>query len=56
MVKKDKLIISITLGIICALLVAGISLQFQTVEQQEITGVRALREDELRARNCHAKG
>ena len=45
--KKDKIIISITIGFVCIILVAIILAQFKTVEKTDIAGIKTAREEEL---------
>lgn len=45
--KKDKIIISITIGIVCVILVTVILVQFKTVEKTDIAGIETAREEEL---------
>lgn len=46
--KKDKLAMSIIIGIVCIILVAVMYAQFRTIEETDITGIEAAREEELR--------
>lgn len=46
--NKEKLVMSITIGIVCMLLMAVMFAQFRTVEQTDITGIETAREEELR--------
>lgn len=46
--RKEKLIVSISIGIICIILIAVIFAQFKTVEEADITGISTAREDELK--------
>lgn len=45
--KNQKLFIAIIIGIMCAILMAVMFAQFKTIEQTNITGIEAAREDEL---------
>lgn len=45
--KRDKIIISITIGIVCIILVSVILVQFKTVEKTDIAGIETAREEEL---------
>ena len=45
--KRDKIIISITIGIVCAILIAVMLVQFKTVDKTDITGIETAREEEL---------
>ena len=45
--KRDKIIISITIGFVCVILVAVILVQFKTVEETDIAGIETAREEEL---------
>ena len=45
--KRDKIVISIIIGIVCTILVAVILVQFKTVEETDITGIETAREEEL---------
>lgn len=46
--KKDKLVMTITIGIMCLILVTIMFIQFRTVEKTDISGVEEMRETELR--------
>lgn len=46
--ERDKLIMTITIGIMCIILVAFIFVQFRTVEKTDISGIEEMRETELR--------
>lgn len=46
--RKDKLIMTITIGIMCVILMTIIFIQFRTVEKTDISGVEEMRETELR--------
>lgn len=46
--KKDKLIVNISISIVCIILIAVIFAQFKTVEEADITGITTAREEELR--------
>lgn len=45
--KKDKIIMSIIIGIICIILITVMFAQFKTVEETDITGIETARETEL---------
>lgn len=47
--RKDKNVISITIGLVCTILIAVMFAQFKTIEQTDIVGIETAREDELRA-------
>lgn len=46
--KKDKLVMTITIGIMCFILVTIMFIQFRTVEKTDISGIEEMRETELR--------
>lgn len=46
--KKDKIAMSVTICLVCILLVAVMFAQFKTVEETDITGIEVAREEELR--------
>lgn len=46
--RKDKLVMTITIGIMCVILMTIIFIQFRTVEKTDISGVEEMRETELR--------
>lgn len=46
--KKEKTIISITIGLICFIIVYVMMIQFKTVRQTDISGIEYMRETELR--------
>lgn len=46
--RNEKIVMSITIGIVCALLVSVIFMQFRTIEETDITGIETAREEELR--------
>lgn len=46
--KKEKIVMSVTIAAVCILLVAVMSAQFRTVEETDITGIETAREEELR--------
>lgn len=48
MEQKEKLTISITIGIICFILTAVLFVQFRTINQTDINSLERMREDELR--------
>ena len=45
--KRDKVIMSIIIGLICVILVAVMLTQFKIVEETDITGIQTAREEEL---------
>jgi len=47
-IEKDKLIMTITIGIMCVIFVAFLFVQFRTVEKTDISGIEEMRETELR--------
>lgn len=46
--KKDKMVMSVIISIVCILLVAVMFAQFRTIEETDITGIETAREEELR--------
>lgn len=46
--KKEKIVMSVIIGMVCILLVAVMFAQFRTVEETDITGIETAREEELR--------
>ena len=46
--KKGKMTITVTIGLICIILSAVIFVQFKTINQTDITSLENMREDELR--------
>lgn len=46
--KKGKITITITIGLMCLILTAVIFVQFKTINQTDITSLENMREDELR--------
>ena len=46
--KKEKITISITIGIVCFLLILTIFMQFKVVYQTDITSIDTMREDDLK--------
>lgn len=46
--KKEKMVMSVTIGIVCILLIAVMFAQFKTIEETDITGIETAREEELR--------
>ncbi|MCI8362331.1 MAG: DUF881 domain-containing protein [Clostridia bacterium] len=46
--KNEKMVMSITIGILCVLLVSVMFAQFRTIEETDITGIENAREEELR--------
>ncbi|MCI8700175.1 MAG: DUF881 domain-containing protein [Clostridia bacterium] len=47
--KKEKIIITITVGIVCLLLVMTMFMQFKVVNQTDITSIETMTESELRS-------
>lgn len=45
--KKDKIMMSVIIGIICVILITVMFAQFKTVEETDITGIETAREAEL---------
>lgn len=46
--KRDKIVMSIIIGLVCVVLIAIMFAQFKTIEQTDITGIETAREDELK--------
>lgn len=46
--KKEKIVMSITISLVCILLTAVMFAQFKTIEKTDITGIEVAREEELR--------
>ena len=46
--KKGKLTMTITIGLMCLILSTVIFVQFKTINQTDITSLENMREDELR--------
>ena len=46
--NKEKIVMSITIGVVCILLISVMFAQFKTVEETDITGIETAREEELR--------
>ena len=46
--KKEKIVMSVIIGMVCILLVAVMFAQFRTIEETDITGIETAREEELR--------
>ena len=46
--KKEKIFMSVIIGIACAILMTVMFAQFKTVEETDITGIETAREEELR--------
>lgn len=46
--NKNKITISVIIGMVCVILVAVMFAQFKTVEETDITGIEAAREEELK--------
>lgn len=46
--KKEKIVMAITIGAVCIVLIAVMFAQFRTVEETDITGIETAREEELR--------
>lgn len=47
--KKGKIVMIITIGLVCFILTLVMSMQFKVVEQTDITSIETMRETELRA-------
>ena len=47
-VSKEKLVMSITIGIACVALMAVMFMQFKVVKQTDITAIETMRESELK--------
>lgn len=48
MIKKGKMTMTITIGLMCFLLTLVIFIQFKTISQTDISQIETMREDELR--------
>ena len=46
--KKDKIIMTIIIGLICFVLVYVMFLQFKVIEQTDLTEIKTMQETELR--------
>lgn len=46
--KKEKITVSVSIGVVCIILIAVIFTQFKVVEEADITGITTAREDELK--------
>lgn len=46
--KNEKIVMAITIGIVCVVLMAVMFAQFRTIEETDITGIETAREEELR--------
>ena len=46
--KKEKITMSITIGLVCFVFTAVLFLQFRTINQTDITSLESMREEELR--------
>ena len=46
--KNEKIVMAITIGIVCVVLMAVMFAQFRTIEKTDIAGIEAAREEELR--------
>lgn len=46
--KKEKIFMSIIIGVACAILMTVMFAQFKTIEETDITGIETAREEELR--------
>lgn len=46
--KKNEITIAVIIGLVCAILITVILIQFKTIEQTDITGIRTAREEELK--------
>lgn len=47
-IKKDKLVVSITIGLMCFILVFTMFIQFNTIEKTDLANIATMRETELR--------
>lgn len=47
-IEKGKIVVTITIGIMCFILTYVMLIQFRTIEQTDITSIETMREDELR--------
>ncbi len=47
--NKDKVILSIAIGIVCVILISVIFTQFKTIDEADIVGITTARDDELTA-------
>lgn len=47
-IEKGKIVVTITIGIMCFILTYVMLIQFRTIEQTDITSIESMREDELR--------
>lgn len=47
--KKNKIVLAITIGFACFILFLAIFMQFKVVKQTDITGIEAMKETELRS-------
>ena len=55
MIKKGKMTMTITIGLMCFVLTAVIFVQFKTISQTDITQIETMREDELRTEIASVK-
>lgn len=46
--NKEKIVMTVTIGMVCVVLMAVMFAQFRTIEETDITGIEAAREEELR--------
>lgn len=46
--NKEKIVMAVTIGMVCIVLIAVMFAQFRTIEETDITGIEAAREEELR--------
>lgn len=46
--NKEKIVMAVTIGLVCMVLMTVMFAQFRTVEQTDITGIETAREEELR--------
>lgn len=46
--KKEKIVMAVTIGLVCIVLMAVMFAQFRTIEETDITGIETAREEELR--------
>lgn len=47
-IEKGKIVVTITIGIMCFILTYVMLIQFRTIEQTDITSIETMREEELR--------
>ena len=53
--KKNKIIMTIIIGLVCVVFFAVMFMQFRTVEETDITAIENMRETELRAAISNGK-